>query len=184
VSHAIVTVSARALLVFLDPEDEAGAALAARVRGSGVGAWIGAAAELAEMPRALELPALLAKVLAAAGTAPEPRELHRGVREVLRLLPDRVGDDSAVRIAELAKRAALSESRLMHLFRAQVGIPLRPYMRWLRLRHAANVVRTGGTLTEAAHAAGFADSAHLSTTFHKTFGISPSEITRNIDWIE
>ena len=72
----------------------------------------------------------------------------------------------------------------MHLFREQVGIPLRPYMRWLRLRRAASLVRAGATLTEAAHAAAFADSAHLSSTFHRTFGLSPSDVMRNVEWIE
>ena len=32
----------------------------------------------------------------------------------------------------------------------------------------------GSSLTEAAHEAGFADSAHLSRTFRATFGIAPS----------
>lgn len=32
----------------------------------------------------------------------------------------------------------------------------------------------GSSLTEAAHVAGFADSAHLSRTFRSMFGIAPS----------
>ena len=34
----------------------------------------------------------------------------------------------------------------------------------------------GGNLTDAATAAGFASSAHLSSTFKRMFGLSPSDI--------
>lgn len=67
-------------------------------------------------------------------------------------------------VAALAQQAGLSPSRYAHLFRAHTGMPLRPYLRWLRLQQA---------LTDAAHAAGFADSAHLSRSFRRTFGIAP-----------
>jgi AraC-like DNA-binding protein len=38
------------------------------------------------------------------------------------------------------------------------------------------VLTTGANLTEAAHSAGFSSSAHLSTSFRRMFGVSPSEI--------
>jgi len=34
----------------------------------------------------------------------------------------------------------------------------------------------GASLTEAAHAAGFFDSAHFSRTFRQTFGFAPSTV--------
>ena len=37
-------------------------------------------------------------------------------------------------------------------------------------------VAAGGNLTEAAHAAGFASSAHLSCTFKRMFGLSASTL--------
>ena len=43
----------------------------------------------------------------------------------------------------------------------------------------AAVMRTiaaGGSLTEAAHAAGFASSAHLSSTFKRMFGLTASDL--------
>jgi AraC-like DNA-binding protein len=36
----------------------------------------------------------------------------------------------------------------------------------------------GRTLTEAAHAAGFASSAHLSTAFSTMFGLAPSALLK------
>ena len=43
----------------------------------------------------------------------------------------------------------------------------------------AAVMRTvaaGGSLTEAAHAAGFASSAHLSSTFRRMFGLTATDL--------
>jgi AraC-like DNA-binding protein len=38
------------------------------------------------------------------------------------------------------------------------------------------MVAAGGTLTEAAHAAGFSSSAHLSSTFKRMFGMTASDL--------
>lgn len=75
--------------------------------------------------------------------------------------------------AALGRRVALSPHRLMHLFRAATGLPLRRYTLWLRLRAAMAAALQGATLTEAAHAAGFSDSAHLSRSFREHFGLPP-----------
>jgi AraC family transcriptional regulator len=34
----------------------------------------------------------------------------------------------------------------------------------------------GSSLTQAAHSAGFADSAHFSRTFRRTFGLAAAEL--------
>ena len=75
---------------------------------------------------------------------------------------------------ELEEIACLSSSRLQHLFREQVGVPIRRYSLWLRLRRVLGRAIEGKTLMDAAHAAGFSDSAHLSRVFKAMFGIAPS----------
>jgi AraC-like DNA-binding protein len=67
--------------------------------------------------------------------------------------------------------------RLQHLFREGHGVPFRRYRLWRRMALAMRVVRDGGTLTAAAHAAGFASSAHFSTAFRRMFGLAPSRLT-------
>ena len=52
----------------------------------------------------------------------------------------------------------------------------------MRLERAAGELAHGRTLTEAAHAAGFADSAHLSRVFRRMFGIAPSDVTAVARW--
>ena len=39
----------------------------------------------------------------------------------------------------------------------------------------------GVSLTEAAHAAGFASSAHFSTAFRDMFGMMPSELLKTLE---
>jgi AraC family transcriptional regulator len=79
-----------------------------------------------------------------------------------------------ITLAELAKAVHRSPSRLAHRFREATGVPLRRFILWRRLRAATESAMRGSSLTEAAHAAGFADSAHLSRTFRAMFGIKPS----------
>jgi AraC-like DNA-binding protein len=66
----------------------------------------------------------------------------------------------------------------MHVFTESVGIPLRPYLLWLRVQRAASALSNGQTVTEAAHLAGFADAPHLTRTFRRTLGTSPRELIR------
>jgi AraC-like DNA-binding protein len=64
----------------------------------------------------------------------------------------------------------------MHAFSKEVGIPLRPYLRWLKLERAGSAIATGATLSDAAYAAGFADAAHMTRTFKGMLGVTPSEV--------
>ncbi|MFD0359865.1 helix-turn-helix transcriptional regulator [Nocardia sp. GCM10030253] len=106
---------------------------------------------------------------------------HPAVSEVLRLLPDRLSG-GPIRLAELAKTVHLSESRLAHVFSAEIGLPFRPYLRWLRLQRAIELIAAGHSLTAVAHGAGFADSAHLTRVCRSMFGAPPSEFN-GIRWV-
>lgn len=79
-------------------------------------------------------------------------------------------------IEELASEVNLSVSRLVELFRGQVGVPIRRYRQWHRLFVTFAAVNRGESLTDAAIAAGFTDSAHFSHTFRMTLGMTPSDI--------
>ena len=75
---------------------------------------------------------------------------------------------------ELAKLVHLSPTRFSHWFVEQTGLPLRSYRKWARLVNAIQEIALWLSLTEAAHAAGFADAAHFSRTFRSLFGLDPS----------
>ncbi len=97
-------------------------------------------------------------------------------------LLESVTDCSAVNRAALAKLTGLSPGRFSHWFVEQAGLPLRRYRKWLRLVIALDHVSHSRNLTQAAHAAGFADSAHLSRTFRQMFGINPLAILQHVRW--
>jgi AraC family transcriptional regulator len=78
---------------------------------------------------------------------------------------------------EVAAQAFLSPSRFRHLFVEQTGLQLRPYILWRRFLKVWELGMTGASMSEAAHAAGFADAAHLSRTSKKMFGFPPSQIS-------
>lgn len=84
--------------------------------------------------------------------------------------------DETVSLSDAAEIANLSADRLRHLFVEQTGLPFKTYLLWLRLTRALQCYAAGNSLTEAAHEAGFADSAHLSRTFRRMFGVTPAAL--------
>jgi AraC-like DNA-binding protein len=82
-------------------------------------------------------------------------------------------------IDALAERVHLSSSRFAHLFKAALGVPVRRYVLWMKLRRALDLAIAGDSLTSAALSAGFADSAHLSRTVRSMLGIAPEFLFRH-----
>jgi AraC-like DNA-binding protein len=182
VLHAIDATQREVLLVFLDPESEAGAALEASLGGP--------LRELTEAERdALSRDVDPMSLMQAGGVAwtqraievlgaraiPSRRTVHPRVRKLLRLLRD-LPPEADTSLPALAAQVDLSPGRLMHAFTESIGIPLRPYLAWLRLQRAAAAVASGVPPGEAAHAAGFADAAHMTRTFRRMMGTPPSRL--------
>jgi AraC-like DNA-binding protein len=84
-------------------------------------------------------------------------------------------------LTELGACAGLSASRFLHLFKAETGVPLRRYRLWNRMGAVVGAFHDGMSLTEAAHAAGFASSAHFSAAFREMFGMMPSELLKTLE---
>jgi AraC-like DNA-binding protein len=79
-------------------------------------------------------------------------------------------------LAQVARVVYLSPSRFRHLFAEQTGMGLRQYVLWRRFVSVWQHRMDGASLSTAAHAAGFADSAHLTRTSRRMFGIAPSQM--------
>ena len=84
--------------------------------------------------------------------------------------------NEAVSLNDAAAFIGLSPGRARHLFVQHTGLPFRTYLLWLRLQRALEIYAGRASLTEAAHGAGFADSAHLSRTFRRMFGIAAATL--------
>ena len=82
--------------------------------------------------------------------------------------------DKKLTLDEVAGAAFLSPSRFRHLFVEETGMGLRPYILWRRFLLVWELAMKGESMSAAAHAAGFADAAHLSRTSKQMFGFPPT----------
>lgn len=122
--------------------------------------------------------ALVASILSALDLRQPPEPRHPAARRMCTYL-----DGSAqVDLASLSHEAGLSPRQMRHAFARDVGLPMRAYLRWKRLRRAIAAVEAGESLSAAAAFAGFADSAHLSRVFREQFGMTPTQGLSSITW--
>lgn len=185
--HAVRAPNGRVLLLYLDPTGTPGEQVAASCRGKGVrtlraDAVVDAASDVRRHLTAgreqTVVQALVRRILKelAPGLSTESR-IDPRIREILGLLD---GEHAgALQLPDLAAQVALSPDRLRHLFAEQLGIPIRSYRSWARVRRATTLLARGGSLTEVAHAANFVDAAHLSRTFRDMFGITLTELAQS-----
>lgn len=75
----------------------------------------------------------------------------------------------------LAARVHLSMDRFLHLFKEQLGLPLRQYVLSQRCIVATRAFNSGMPLKQAAYEGGFSDPAHFSRTFSQLNGAKPSD---------
>lgn len=182
--HAIDARGSEVVIVFVEPESEAGEGL---YRSLGrelrlfddeqVEAWLPRGTAVATV-----VEGWLRTVFADLGVVPWRPTLHPGVARVLTWLRSAPPELEPKR-DELAAIAKLSPSRFSHAFKESVGLPLRTYLLWQRLLRAAAALHETDSLSEAAHRAGFADAAHMSRTFRRMFGSTPTEMlvrSRNV----
>src|SRR5690606_14255044 len=80
---------------------------------------------------------------------------------------------SELSIKQLSEISYLSESRLSHLFKAQLGTSIRQFILWNKVKLAVLTAKEGCSLSTSAHAAGFTDSSHFTKVFANMFGTNP-----------
>jgi AraC-like DNA-binding protein len=175
--HEVDARGSTVLIGFIDAESEMGAALSERIEGDiacvpahEVKRW---RAVLGPTPNEQGAERWLTRCLSGRTRAVA---IHPGVRRVLSHLRDQRAAMDDVSLETLAGIAGLSRSRFMHVFTESVGVPLRPYILWLRLQRAACDLMQGASVTSAAHRAGFSDAAHLTRTFRRMLGATPTDL--------
>ena len=175
--HEIDARGGTVLIGFVDAESELGRALCDRVEGNfapvparQVVRW---RAALGPVPSEERVDQWVRRDL-----LPRRRRvsIHPRVRRVLTYLKEHAGDSWGLSLSALAGIANLSQSRFMHVFTESLGVPIRPYILWLRLQRAACALMGGASVSSAADSAGFSDAAHLTRTFRRMLGATPTDI--------
>ncbi|MDW2981577.1 MAG: AraC family transcriptional regulator [Rhodanobacter sp.] len=173
-------------LVFVEPETLAGRELIARhrqhdvdlLRDEGLAARTAALHAVFEARGTdvalVEAAQRIVEHLAAQSTGPQAVDPR--IARVLDRIRER--PDAELTLALAAAMAHLSPGRFRHLFVAQTGISFRAYLLWARVGLAVARGMAGDSWTDAAQQAGFADSAHLSRTCRRMFGIAPTMLVR------
>jgi len=175
--HEIDARDTSVVIGFVDAESELGAALCARIRGdilcipsSRVARW---RAALGPTPTEARVERWVRRELLRRRRAVK---IHPGVDRVLNYLREGLAVAEDVSLDRLAGISGLSRSRFMHVFTESVGVPIRPYILWLRLQQASCELMYGANVTMAAQNAGFSDAAHLTRTFRRMLGATPSDL--------
>ena len=177
--HEVNARGTNVLIAFVDAESELGAALAERtttdvapIPVATVGEWRRQLGDSASLTAARVEPWVTGTLL----RDRRPPSIDHRVKRVLRDLPSRLAEAEAVSLDVLAESVGLSASRFLHLFTTSVGVPLRPYVLWLRLQRGAGELARGKSVADAAYAAGFSDAAHFTRTFRRMIGATPRQV--------
>ena len=171
--HEIDAGGAEILFAFVEPESDLGAALLEKVSSpidvideATVKAWRDDLGEVSTLTSERVEPWIRAHLLCGRRTP----KIHPNARRALQALRNELATTRKFPLKELARVAGLSPSRFMHVFTESVGVPLRPYILWLRLQRACSELMKGATVSDAAFCAGFsvrfvhtARNAHIVT---------------------
>lgn len=189
--HSFDPCARQVAMLFVEPESREGRWLRDSLRAPVTDVW-GPRLEAqvpallafrAERPGAAAAAQLILGVVQALCAGPPP--LRRMDERIARSLAAiRARGDARLSLEEAAGEVFLSPSRYAHLFSEEVGLPFRRYLLWRKLTGAMAAFARGLTLSAAAHAAGFADSAHLTRTWNRMFGITPTTMLGMAEFYE
>lgn len=87
-------------------------------------------------------------------------------------------------IENFAKSVCLSSSRLSHLFREQIGVPLKSYILFHQLEKAFTALLNGANITDAAMLAGFDSPSHFAATVKKWMGMPVSVSIKDSEFLK
>lgn len=87
-------------------------------------------------------------------------------------------------ISEILEMINISQSRLSHLFKEQVGVSLNSYLVMIKLKKAYKYISEGQNFTNAALTAGFDSASHFAATSKHMIGFSAKKISQECDIIE
>lgn len=115
-----------------------------------------------------------------AGTS---RDRRRAIESVMQLLSARF--NQRLTLDDVAAETYYSKYHLARLFRSEVGLPIHRYLTRLRLRAALDrVFDPAIDLSRLALQLGFSSHSHLTSSFRREFGHTPSELRRRASTLD
>jgi len=98
-------------------------------------------------------------------------------RRVLELIDARL--DARLTVDMLAREVGLSPAHFARAFKETIGQAPHQYLLWLRLERARRLLELcGADLSDIAQRTGFADQAHFTRLFKRTYQITPGALMR------
>lgn len=123
------------------------------------------------------LRAVVTRAIDRAGKRSPTASAVAAMNRIRTVLGEHAGETLTLR--ELAAMASMSCSHFSHTFHAVLGMPLRDYVRDLRLQRAHLLLLASPlSLTAIAAESGFYDLPHLDKAFRRRLGVSPLEFRR------
>lgn len=87
-------------------------------------------------------------------------------------------------IENFAQSVCLSSDRLSHLFREQIGVPLKSYLLFHQLEKAFTAILSGKSMTDAAMLAGFDSPSHFAATVKKWMGMPAGASVKDSEFLK
>lgn len=99
-------------------------------------------------------------------------------RDIVEAVKERLAKEYWINhsLADLARSAHCSISKLVRIFRIETGLSLHAYQQHVRVRTSLQLLKESNCdLSDIATQLGFANHSHFTTVFRRQFGIAPSE---------
>lgn len=102
------------------------------------------------------------------------------IRIILRVIEEQKGPNSPVS-SEIGKLLGLSETHFRRLFHRQVGTTFRRYLRHVRMRRAAELLKNHTLpIKSIASDSGYTDVSNFYRDFKQVHGINPRQVRFNL----
>jgi len=85
-------------------------------------------------------------------------------------------------LSEVASEVGLSSDRFRKVFKEQVGVTFKNYLKWQKIKKAFYILqkKPETKLVDLAYQSGFSDQAHMSKIIKDTFGYNPKNIKKDL----